>query len=70
MLGEFFDSDAFLNRAEREIVRSERMITALQKERLTATHNEPKDGLDPPEASASAEPTTAAEPTVQPDPLL
>ncbi len=69
MLGEFFDSDAFLNKTEREVAHSERMIKALEKERLTASHDEAEDGLDPPEASASAEPT-AAETTVQPDPLL
>ncbi len=69
MLGEFFISDATLNKAEREIASSERLIRALEKERLTAIHDEAEDGLDPPEASASAEPT-AAETTVQPDPLL
>ncbi len=69
VLGEFFISDATLNKAEREAARSERMIKALEKERLSAIHNESEDRLDPPEASAASEPT-AAETTVQPDPLL
>ncbi len=69
MLGEFFINDATLNKAEREVARTERMIKALEKERLTAIHDMSEDALDPPEASAASEPT-AAETTVQPDPLL
>ncbi len=68
MLGEFFDSEVTLNKAEREVARGERQLKALEKERLSAVHDEPEDEPDHPQDPASSEPT-AADPTFQPNPL-
>ncbi len=56
--GEFFDTDPFLNRTEREIASCERRIQVLEKERLLATKEDPEVEValaDSPSSTVSAD---------------
>ncbi len=68
-LGEFFDSDALLIKAEREVARSERQIKALEKERRSAIHDGSESELDHRETPAPPGPSAGEDP-LQPNPLL
>ncbi len=67
--GEFFDTDPFLNKTEREINNCERRIRVLEKERLLATKEDPQVEVNPSDSSASTVSADAEEAPVA-SPLL
>ncbi len=67
--GEFFDTDPFLSKTEREIASCERRIRVLEKERLLATKENPEVEAVPADSSASTGSADAEEAPVA-SPLL